>query len=417
MIKVMKSIAVIGLFVAGLVFNGAEAFELAVDYGAFWVADTQNFIEFYYSFPYSSLRFEAKGETLISRFSRNFYVNGRLVDSASSLVRVLKGVEMEKLVRLEGFGIFKGVGKCPYKMVLSQDESSFSFSDTFVSFDFRERPSLSSIVFASYLGQDSLQGLFYRNGYFFTPNPRRVFGRPQAELVYVYLEVYNLTSESASYEVTYTIKGKDREWQLAQKKERAKFANFVLPFSFSCAGIPAGNYLLSVTVRDLISGNSAKREKDFIVEHKETPSPVTKIPAEEEEVFFLIATDVEKARYKRLSEENKAAYLAQYFKRMGACLRERLSYVDEKFGKKQRKSDRARVVLKYGIPPEVEVHPFKENVPYHEHWRYPDKSYHFIFMCIKGEPEPILLWSNVRGERNYPGWERYIDPEERDELR
>ncbi len=416
------------------------------DYAVFWIRDTLNFVEFYYSVPYSFFAFETlrTSETLSSQFHLNLAIHSNLRETlatpyqSTKVIRILKGIPLENLARLEGIGFYQGAGRFPFKLTISQATKTFTFSahsvrelkatDTLFSPDFRTTPAISSILFASYLGPDSLKGLFYRNGYYFTPNPSRRFTKDD-KFVYVYLEVYNLSSDTSSYEVTYTIKGESQEWILCQKREKARKRNFVLPFSFPVAGMADGKYKLSVTVEDLSLRERAKREKEFIIAslpYEEISRIQTPLDTVLEDAFFLIATEKEKMSYKKLPEEDKRTYLAQYFKRKEyftsgeenlSEIRERLAYVEKNFGKRRRASDRARIVMKYGIPPEIEVHSFKENVPYHEHWRYPDKNYHFIFMTIKGEQEPILLWSNVPKERNYPGWERYIDPDEYEELR
>ncbi|MEO0102918.1 MAG: GWxTD domain-containing protein [candidate division WOR-3 bacterium] len=418
--------------------------ELSFDYSVFWVKDSQNFVECYYSLPYSSLPFTLKGDTSSSSLSLYLYIDGLLRDSLSRFLSVPKGLETSPhLSIIDGFGFFQRKGVYPFELVflLGKKEKRIALIDTIFSFDFQNSPSLSSILLATYLGADSLTGRFYRNGFWFNPNPSCLFNRSKGNLAYAYLEVYNLT-ENGPYEVEYKIKGpvasrearsrqrrtprgeKEQEWSIGKKIDTARMKNFVLPLAFSIRGLKEDNYTLKVSVTDLVTGKKVVREKDFWVQEEasirfrriDTLSVAS--PRDEEEVFLLIASAPERENFQRLSPEDKARYLSLYFQKVDYSeIKNRLSYIDEKFGRERRKGERARIILKYGIPDEIESHHFKENVRAHEHWYYHDRNYHFIFMTIHDIGEPILLWSNVKEERNYPGWERFIDPEEYEILR
>ncbi|MEO0100109.1 MAG: GWxTD domain-containing protein [candidate division WOR-3 bacterium] len=394
--------------------------EIAFDYSVFWVSDSLNFVECYYSLPYTSLPFKTKDDTSFSYLTLYLYLDGLLRDSLSRTLSVPKGIEnFSYLSVVDGFGFFQKKGIYPLELVvfLGEREKKFRLFDTVLSFDFQKSPSLSSILFANYLGGDSLIGRFYRNGFWFTPNPARVFKRSREQnLAYAYLEVYNLT-KNEPYEVNYRIKGNGGEWRIGGKIDTAHARNFVLPLSFSIRGLKEGNYTLKVSVTDRKTGGKAEREKEFTVQEEIEESLPFSL-REKEEIFLLVARDEEKKNFQKLSPQDKEAYLQFYFQKVDyEEMKRRISYINEKFGKKGRKGERARIVLKYGIPDEIESHLFKENVRPHEHWYYRNLNYHFLFMYIRDVGEPVLLWSNVKEERNYPGWERFVDPEEYEELR
>jgi GWxTD domain-containing protein len=395
--------------------------ELAFDYVPFWVGEDKNFIECYFSLPYSSLPFSLKGDTLFTSLSLYLYINNLLRDSISRSLSAPKGIEMANLSIIDGFGFFQKEGVYPFELVIVFDKGKkkLNLLDTFLSPDFREIPSLSPILFATYLGADSLKGRFYRNGFWFNPNPKRSFNRSKEKgLAYAYLEVYNLT-ENGPYEVDYRIKGNQKEWVLGQKVDTARKRNLVLPISFSVLGMKEGSYTLKVSVTDLKTKKKAEREKVFWVEEEGLAGKIidSLLFRSQEEVFLIIASEKEKKNYEKLSPEGKPFYLKRYFKDVDYPeIKRRVDYIDKNFAG-NRKGERARIILKYGIPDEIESHTFKENVRAHEHWYYRDRNYHFIFMYIRDVGEPVLLWSNVKGERNYPGWERFIDPDEYEELR
>ncbi len=413
-VKPPKSINPLSLLLLPL---GLNLFSLAIDYTSFWVKDSFNFLEFYYSLPYSSIPLAIKGDTLIGSFSLYFQIEGVISDSMRKILYAPRDIPIKHLSVLDGFGFLLKRGKYPFKLSLSSPDGKMSLFviDTILSPDFQNSLSLSPLVFATYLGPDSLKGRFYRNGFYFNPNPSRSFSLGLAS---VYLEVYNLTKGSP-YEITYSIKEREGErgWVLATKRDTARETNFVIPFSFSTAGLTKGHYTLSVSVLDLKTNQEASAAKEFSVQREEEPQTEPSA-GDWEEVFFLLASEREKERYKNFSAEEKVSYLKNYFRRVNYFeTKKRLNYIDEKLGKNKRNTPQAKVILKYGIPDEIESHTFKENVRPHEHWYYHNKNYHFIFMNIRDVGEPVLLWSNVPGERNYPGWERFVDPDEYEALR
>lgn len=397
--------------------------ELSFDYTVFWVKDSQNFVECYYSLPYSSLPFTHKGDTSFSSLSLYLYIDGLLRDSLSRSLSVPKGLETSPYLSIiDGFGFSQKKGVYPFELVFllgkNKKDKRFNLIDTIFSFDFQDSPSLSSILLATYLGADSLTGRFYRNGFWFNPNPSCLFNRSKGNLAYAYLEAYNLT-ENGPYEIEYKIKGKEQEWSIGKKVDTARVKNFALPIAFSIRGLKEDAYALKVSVIDLTTGKKMTREKNFSVKEESSSKMIDTLSLKnQEEIFLLVASAPERERFQRLSPGDKANYLRFYFRRVDYSeMKKRLSYIKEKFGWERRKGERARIILKYGIPDEIESHHFKENVRPHEHWYYHDRNYHFIFMTIHDIGEPILLWSNVKEERNYPGWERFIDPEEYEILR
>ena len=65
-----------------------------------------------------------------------------------------------------------------------------------------------------------------------------------------------------------------------------------------------------------------------------------------------------------------------------------------------RDTDQGRIYLKYGEPDEVETHMMIEHAKPHEHWRYYQTGYHFIFVDVRGDSRsaPGLLQQRDRAQ-------------------
>ena len=139
---------------------------------------------------------------------------------------------------------------------------------------------ISDLKLATSVRPSSVQGPFVRNRLNITPNPGRLYvrGRP----VYVYYEIYNLgldQDRKSSYEINYEITPADREEPLAWSARRQEDMQTVM-MTFAGEGysaedreytaldtsdLPAGEYVLSVTLKDQHSGQTVSKSANFLV--------------------------------------------------------------------------------------------------------------------------------------------------------
>ena len=137
---------------------------------------------------------------------------------------------------------------------------------------------ISDLKLATVIEPSSVQGPFVRKRLKITPNPGRLYvrGRP----VYVYYEVYNLDQDrKSSYVIDYEITPADREEPLAWSARRQEEMQTVM-MTFAGEGysaedreytaldtsdLPAGEYVLSVTLKDQHSGQTVSKSANFLV--------------------------------------------------------------------------------------------------------------------------------------------------------
>ncbi|MCY3555676.1 MAG: GWxTD domain-containing protein [Gemmatimonadetes bacterium] len=139
---------------------------------------------------------------------------------------------------------------------------------------------ISDLKLATLITPSGVQGPFVRNGLNITPNPGRLYIRENP--VYVYYEVYNLSLDrerKTAYEILYEISPRGgsarRGWTARRQRD---MQTVMMAFSgegystedreytsLDTSGLPAGEYVLNVTLTDLNAGSSVTRSANFLV--------------------------------------------------------------------------------------------------------------------------------------------------------
>lgn len=139
---------------------------------------------------------------------------------------------------------------------------------------------ISDLKLATLITPSGVQGPFVRNGLNITPNPGRLYIRENP--VYVYYEVYNLSLDregKTAYEILYEISPRGgsarRGWT---GRRQGDMQTVIMAFSgqgystedreytsLDTSGLPAGEYVLTVTFTDLNAGSSVTRSANFLV--------------------------------------------------------------------------------------------------------------------------------------------------------
>lgn len=139
---------------------------------------------------------------------------------------------------------------------------------------------ISDLKLAVLITPSGVQGPFVRKGLNITPNPGRLYIRENP--VYVYYEVYNLILDEegkTAYEILYEISprggNRRRGWT---GRRQGDMQTVMMAFSgqgysaedreytsLDTSGLPAGEYVLTVTFTDLNAGSSVTRSANFLV--------------------------------------------------------------------------------------------------------------------------------------------------------
>ena len=269
-----------------------------------------------------------------------------------------------------------------------------------------------------------------RNGYMMTPNPSGVF-ELKRPMLYAYSEVYGLRGDGGIYTANYILfdrSGKEvfRRGPFVRKKPGE---SSVETLGFNLKELLPGKYRLRLEVIDGKSDQKTFIDREFFVV-KEQPSDFNNnftmiLDAMENDelrdFIDIVGYFMSASEFQTLIKANRGERIVQlvdlFEKRdPGRKTKEnefynqintRLSLADQQFSNQNfsgRKTDRGRVLIRYGRPINIEPYPGNEDRYSYEIWNYGDSDDGFIFIFINKDGVGIfeLIHSNHPNEfRNY----------------
>ncbi len=139
---------------------------------------------------------------------------------------------------------------------------------------------ISDLKLATLITPSGVQGPFVRKGLNITPNPGRLYIRENP--VYVYYEIYNLATDpdgKTEYEILYEISPREGSARPSWSARRQRDMQTVMMAfsgegistedreytSLDTSGLPAGEYVLTVTFTDQNAGSTVSRSANFLV--------------------------------------------------------------------------------------------------------------------------------------------------------
>ncbi|MCK4857571.1 MAG: GWxTD domain-containing protein [candidate division Zixibacteria bacterium] len=279
-----------------------------------------------------------------------------------------------------------------------------------------------------------------KGGHQVIPNPNGYYSNEDS-LIYFYLEVYNLkVGEGKDNSFELTIRLLDRFGyelkEIPKVEHRKPGATAAICEGVSLAGLPGGQYLLKVIVKDKASGRKASVQKpltlvygfDQLTPSMTDPDVFTEEDAKlMEQVIYYISSKQEKRTYKELDLKAKKNFLASFWKDRNPNPGSKVNtYKDEIFRRflyanyyystgvttknDGWRNDRGRVYITYGEPNEIERHPSSMDIKPYERWFYdhlPGQrgGDYFVFVDEDGYGNYRLIHSTLRGEISDPNWE------------
>lgn len=299
---------------------------------------------------------------------------------------------------------------------------------------------------------------FFRNGVTIRPNATQVFGQTLSQLFY-YAEVYGATAAVARGDSAYTlyayVSEANRPQPFAGLERRvrrpAREVDAVVN-GFDLRRVPSGTYSLHLVVLGENNEALAEGSRRFYVYNPNVQatagvvadvdfetSPYAGLPQGEIDRSLahldLIASERDRRRVRDLKEggadadaklDEQRRFLWEFWRvrdpNPTTAVNEfreefyrRLQYADDRYsraGKEGWRSDRGRVIVKYGIPTNVEPHLYDRGYKPYEIWNYNnipgEGQAMFVFADRNGYGEFELLSSTVPGERSLPDWDRAI---------
>ena len=309
---------------------------------------------------------------------------------------------------------------------------------------------LSGVTLASEITQGGDRSdPFYKNGLLIRPNANQLFGQGLSRLFY-YAEAYGTEALAGSDDeyTVYTYVAEANRPQpvsgLEKRVEREARTPDVLAGEFDVSALPSGSYFLRLALLNDDNESVVERSRKFFVynpgiEREQTPgvemefetSPYAAMTEEEVqqslEHIAIVANDAERRRINRLEDlDTKRRFLMEFWQKRDenpvTTINEfrdefyrRLQYANDRYSSNRRegwRTDRGRVVIKYGLPSSIEPHLYDRDAAPHEIWQYNnipgEGQATFVFADLNGFGEFELIHSSVPGERSVPNWRQEL---------
>lgn len=285
---------------------------------------------------------------------------------------------------------------------------------------------LSEIQFASDIVRDAEeQNIFNKGVLTVIPNPSRRYGILNP-LLYFYFEIYNKKIEqtkniTVSYEIE-SIDGTSLR-SFNEKTINITGAASGVPNGFNVSAIASGIYYLVIKVVDSAEQLTIQERRPFEVIQMDYLEKSPMLTEEQAEVFGemvkAISTQKNYELYQNLNLASKAKFLVQFWKQNDPDpttdenevfdrLMQRYQYANEHFswGKLEGwKTDRGKVLLKNGMPDNIQRYHSEESTFPYEIWEYQERrNYIYVFGDLRNDGRYSLLHSNKEGEVYNPYW-------------
>ena len=292
--------------------------------------------------------------------------------------------------------------------------------------------------------------IFFKNTLFVIPNPNLEYYIHSPKLK-AYAEIYNaLKAAPGGYKINYQVlDAVNRELVSIPIERQSKSDGFVEIIEIPLEIIPTGLYFLKVLItyqnNDVI--NTVYKIKKFYYINPSMP-PVNNIFFTESEEFEksefaaysedrvniafsqckIIATKDETEQFQSLSElKAKQRFLFRFWKfrdpNPSTTNNERFEEFHKEieyantffvFGRLKDgwKTDRGKILLKYGFPSNKEYVPQKNEYRSYEEWFYQDVlgGVYFYFVDVQGYNDYILVHSTMPGSVYFPDWYNHYVP-------
>jgi GWxTD domain-containing protein len=287
----------------------------------------------------------------------------------------------------------------------------------------------SQLEFAVKVEDDSTKKTFFKAGKAIIPNSSRRFGILNP-ILYIYYELYNIpVSSGENLIVDYSIINSDARAvkKLPSVHVRKPGRTSSIMHGINVSSISSGIYELNVEIRDSSTDKKINLSRRFEVIQPDYASLASRFSEGEAQIagnqIKFIASPAEYDFYNNLDLTGKAQFLVKFWQERDPSpgtidneylkqIQQRYYYANEHFSWAKNegwKSDRGRILIKYGMPDEIEAHHSEAETLSYEKWFYNTKqNYEFDFGDLMNDGRFILLNSNKEGEVHNSNWKQEI---------
>ncbi len=409
-----------------------------VDFSSFKGRDGKIYQEFYLMIHADQLNFignENKNASFkVSSVIKNY--NDELISEQEWLTDAflnLDSIDLKSVVVYDQWAeiLNPGVYKVSVKIVEQEHKTAghTEFKIDVPSFS-NENLSASNIEFITKVEDKKGENHFEKNGKIIIPNPWRRYGLLIPKLSFFY-ELYNIQNPDKNkfLSVDYSIINKDnievKKLSGIEVKKTGKDLSIIHAIDLS--GLNSGIYTLKAEVTDKNENQKCYLSRNFEIIQIDYLSNNPQLTEEEAEkggkLIEYLATPQEYDMYKKLSLQGKAKFLVNFWRERDTfpvtseneyfqSIMQRLNFANQHYswGKTEGyKTDKGKVLIKYGIPDETESYSSESNSSPYEIWTYTqEKKFVFVFGDINSNGNFVLLHSTKEGEISNYNWKDFI---------
>lgn len=310
--------------------------------------------------------------------------------------------------------------------------------------------SLSDVEFVSAFGKSDKETPFVKNGFELIPYNTNGFFIDKDELQF-YLEIYNSNkSFSNDYFLRSQIKqGTKIFFEHTKTFKKAARQIDILTHTYNIAKLPSDDYELEICILDAKNQIVKKVSRRFDVFHSTNTQPLV-LAKDNTGIFSKYSDEELKTQIKTLlhisnqfemqmakaleTKQQREDYLYSFFKKrvdadgkgdvamLWDLHLKKIEYANLKFKASFTdgwKTDRGRVLMRYGKPSNVDQYPAESGLLPYEIWRYDrletQSNIMFVF-CDRDQATNTyeLLHSNKYGEAKNPRWRDFIQGDARE---
>lgn len=256
------------------------------------------------------------------------------------------------------------------------------------------------------------------------PNPSRRFGLLNPQL-YFYYEIYGVSPSVDGLIADYTITDDNDsvERELSDVNISCKNSTATVLHGINVSNLKSGIYKLNIKIRGPDGSKNLYLSRMFEIIQADAFSNSLILSKEEIEQFETVLSYLDTPDkldfFRKLNTSAKAEYIIQYWKDSDPTpntkdneylnsIQQRFLYARENFSWgdiKGWKTERGRILIKYGIPDEIDRHYFDENNKPYEIWYYrTNRELYYVFGDVNANGNFILLDSNKENEVSNPSW-------------
>jgi GWxTD domain-containing protein len=282
--------------------------------------------------------------------------------------------------------------------------------------------------------------IFYKSGMEVIPNPAMLYTNAMP-IIHYYCEIYNVGDAAKTYKLVKSLFNSAGK-RIVTSSRIVSAKGSILPDigNINMSKYPTDNYNLEIALVDTVTKKAvvtAKRfyfynaniakvdistQKGDFIGSEYAIMPESDCDKMLDQIKYIAELDELKQIPKLDTYEGKKKFLFTFWtsrnenneKGINASRQEfekRLEYATKNFSNQYRegyKTDRGRVVIKYGIPDDIERHPVEMNTEAYETWTYnnvdQEPNITFVFGDISGFGNYILLHSTKKDEPYNQYW-------------